>query len=176
MSKTAALAIVLAFFLVSTITVEDAWAKGGGGGARGGGGVGSRSSTPGSSKSSGSPTVKQSDASPRSVGSASNPYYGQSGYGYYHSSPSNFFLWFFLFHSVGDDDDDLSNGRGDSEYMYSYGGEPNYSIGGWVILSLIAGCIVLAGWFIYRKSRSSPVGLTSLDNQVDNSPGKQPET
>ena len=160
MSKTAALAIVSALFLAFTLTVEDAWAKGGGGGARGGGG--SRSSTPSTSKPSGSSTAKQSEASPRSVGSSSNPYYGQSGYGYYHSSPSNFFLWYFLFHSIGDDDDDLSNGRGDSEYMYSYGGEPNYSIGGWVIMSLIAGCIVLAGWFIYRKSRSSPVGLTKV--------------
>jgi hypothetical protein len=162
MSKSAALAIVLALFLVFTLTAEDVWAKGGGGGARGGVG-GSRSSTPpSSSKSSGSPAVKQSDASPKSVGSPGNPYYGQSGYGYYHSSPSNFFLWYFLFHSIGDDDDDLSNGRGDSEYMYSYGGEPNYSIGGWVIMSLIAGCIVLAGWFVYKKSRSSPVGLTKV--------------
>ena len=155
MSKTAALAIVLAVFLAFSLTTQDAWAKGGGGGARGGGG--SRSITPSSSKSSGSSVVKQSEASPRSVGSPNNPYFGQSGYGYYHSSPSNFFLWYFLFHSIGDDDDDLSNGRGDSEYMYSYGGEPNYSIGGWVILFLSAGCIVLAGWFIYRKSRSSPV-------------------
>jgi hypothetical protein len=163
MSKTAALAIVLALFLAFTLTAEDAWAKGGGGGARGGGGGGgSRGFTPSSSKSSGSSTVKQSEASPRSVGSPGNPYYGQSGYGYYHSSPSNFFLWYFLFHSIGDDDVDLSNGRGDSEYMYSYGGEPNYSIGGWVILFLIAGCIVLAGWFIYRKSRSSPVGLIKV--------------
>jgi hypothetical protein len=160
MSKTAALAIVLALFLAFTLTVEDAWAKGGGGGARGGGG--SRSSTPSTSKPSSSSTAKQSEASPRSVGSPSNPYFGQSGYGYYHSSPSNFFLWYFLFHSIGDDDDDLSNGRGDSEYMYSYGGEPNYSIGGWVILFLIAGCIVLAGWFVYRKSRSSPVGLSKV--------------
>lgn len=161
MSKTAALAIVLALFLAFTLTVEDAWAKGGGGGARGGG-VGSRSSTPSTSKSSGFSTAKQSEASPRSVGSPSNPYYGQSGYGYRHSSPSNFFLWYFLFHSIGDDDDDLSNGRGDSEYMYSYGGQPNYSIGGWVILFLIASCIVLAGWFVYRKSRSSPVGLSKV--------------
>ena len=160
MSKTAALAIVLALFLAFTLTVEDAWAKGGGGGARGGGG--SRSSTPSTSKASASSTAKQSEASPRSVGSPSNPYYGQSGYGYHHSSPSNFFLWYFLFHSIGDDDDDLSNGRGDSEYMYSYGGDPNYSIGGWVILFLIAGCIVLAGWFVYRKSRSSPVGLSKV--------------
>ena len=158
MSKTAALAIVLALFLAFTLTVEDAWAKGGGGGARGGGG--SRSSTPSTSKPSASSTAKQSEASPRIVGSPSNPYYGQSGYGYHHSSPSNFFLWYFLFHSIGDDDDDLSNGRGDSEYMYSYGGQPNYSIGGWVILFLIAGFIVLAGWFVYRKSRSSPVGLS----------------
>jgi hypothetical protein len=156
MSKTVALASVLALFFVFALTAEDAWAKGGGGGARGGGGV-SRSSTPSSAKSSGSSIVKQSEASSRSVGSPSNPYYGQSGYGYYHSSPSNFFLWYFLFHSIGDDDDDLSNGSGDSEYMYSYGGEPNYSIGGWVILFLIAGCIGLAGWLIYRKSRSSPV-------------------
>lgn len=160
MSKTAALAIVLALFLAFTLTVEDAWAKGGGGGARGGGG--SRSSTPSTSKPSSSFTAKQSEASPRSVGSPSNPYFGQSGYGYYHSSPSNFFLWYFLFHSIGDDDDDLSNGRGDSEYMYSYGGQPNYSIGGWVILFLIAGCIVLAGWFVYKKSRSSPVGLSKV--------------
>ena len=160
MSKTGALALVLALFLVFTLTAEDAWAKGGGGGARGGGG--SRSIAPSSSKSSGSSVVKQSEASPRSVGSPNNPYFGQSGYGYYHSSPSNFFLWFFLFHSIGDEDDDLSNGRGDSEYMYSYGGEPNYSIGGWVILFLSAGCIVLAGWFIYRKSRSSPVGPTKV--------------
>jgi hypothetical protein len=155
MSKTAALAIVLAVFLAFSLTIQDAWAKGGGGGARGGGG--SRSIAPSSSKSSGSSVAKQSEASPRSVGSPNNPYFGQSGYGYYHSSPSNFFLWFFLFHSIGDEDDDLSNGRGDSEYMYSYGGEPNYSIGGWVILFLSAGCIVLAGWFIYWKSRSSPV-------------------
>ena len=160
MSKTAALAIVLALFLVFTLTAEEAWAKGGGGGARGGGG--SRSSTPSTSKPSGSSTAKQSEASPRSVGSPSNPYYGQSGYGYHHSSPSNFFLWYFLFHSIGDDDDDLSNGRGDSEYMYSYGGQPNYSIGGWVILFLIAGCIVLAGWFVYRKSRSSPISLSKV--------------
>ena len=160
MSKTAALAIVLALFLAFTLTVEDAWAKGGGGGARGGGG--SRSSTPSTSKPSASSTAKQSEASPRSVGSPSNPYYGQSGYGYHHSSPSNFFLWYFLFHSIGDDDDDLSNGRGDSEYMYSFGGQPNYSIGGWVILFLIAGCIVLAGWYVYRKSRSSPVGLSKV--------------
>src|SRR5215210_246726 len=103
MSKTTALATVLALLLVFTLTAEDAWAKGGGGGARGGGG-GSRGFTPSSSKSSGSSTVKQSEASPRSVGSSDNPYYGQSGYGYYHSSPSNFFLWYFLFHSVGDDD------------------------------------------------------------------------
>ena len=155
MSKTAVPAIILAIFLVFTLTAEDALAKGGGGGARGGGG---RSSTPSSSKSSGSTVVKQSEASPRSVGSPSNPYYGQSGYGYYHSSPSNFFLWYFLFHSVGDEDDDLFNGRGDSEYMYSYSGEPNYGIGGWLILFLVAGCVMLAGWFIYKKSRFSPFG------------------
>jgi hypothetical protein len=161
MSKTGALAIVLAFFLVFSLTTQDAWAKGGGGGARGGGGGGSsKSFTPSSSKSSGSSVVKQSEASPRSVGNPNNPYYGQSGYGYYHSSPSNFFLWYFLFHSVGDDDYDLSNGRGDSEYMYSYGGEPNYSVEGWVILFSIAGCIVLAGWFVYKKSRSSPVATS----------------
>src|SRR5215203_4679819 len=160
MSKTATLAIVSALFFAFTFTVEDAWAKGGEGGARGGGGI--RSFTPSSSKSSGSSIVKQPEASPRSVGSSSNPYYGQSGYGYYHSSPSNFFLWYFLFHGIGDDDDDLSNGRGDSAYMYSYGGEPNYSIGGWLILFLVAGCIVLAGWFIYRRSRSSPVGVTKV--------------
>lgn len=161
MSKTAALAIVLAVFLAFSLTAQDAWAKGAGGGARGGGGGSSRTFTPpSSSKSSGSSAVKQSDASPRSVGSPSNSYYGQSGYGYYHSSPSNFFLWYFLFHSVGDDDDDLSNGRGDSEYMYSYGGEPNYSIAGWLILFSIAGSIVFAGWFIYKKSRSGPVATS----------------
>ena len=160
MNKTAALAIVLGALLVFSLTTQDVWAKGGGGGARGGGGS-SKSFTPSSSsKSSGSSVVKQSEASPRSVGSPNNPYYGQSGYGYYHSSPSNFFLWYFLFHSVGDDDDDLSNGRGDSEYMYSYGGEPNYSVGGWLILFSIAGCIVLAGWFVYKKSRSSPVATS----------------
>ena len=158
MSKTAALAIVLAVFLAFSLTAQDAWAKGGGGGARGGG-ASSTTFTPSSSKSSGSSAVRQSEASPRSVGSPSNPYYGQSGYGYYHSSPSNFFLWYFLFHSVGDDDDDPSNGRGDSEYMYSYGGEPNYSIAGWAILFSIAGCVVFAGWFLYRKSRFSPVAL-----------------
>jgi hypothetical protein len=159
MNKTAALAIVLGVLLVFSLTTQDVWAKGGGGGARGGGGS-SKSFTPSSSKSSGSSVVKQADASPRSVGSPSNPYYGQSGYGYYHGSPSNFFLWYFLFHSVGDDDDDLSNGRGDSEYMYSYGGEPNYGIGGWAILFSIAGCVVFAGWFIYKKSRSSPVATS----------------
>ena len=116
MSKTAALAIVLAVFLAFSLTAQDAWAKGGGGGARGGG-ASSTTFTPSSSKSSGSSAVRQSEASPRSVGSPSNPYYGQSGYGYYHSSPSNFFLWYFLFHSVGNDDDDPSNGRGDRVYV-----------------------------------------------------------
>lgn len=162
MSKVGALAIVLALVFAFALTAEDAWAKGGGGGGARGGGGGSRSSAPGGSKYSSSSSVRQSEAPPRSVGSSSNPYYGQPGYGYYHSSPSNFFLWYFLFHSIGDDDGDSSNGTGDSDYMYSYGGEPNYDIGGWLILFLIAGCLALTGWFIYKKSRSSPVDVTKV--------------
>jgi hypothetical protein len=107
-----------------------------GGGGRGGGGFGK---PPGNSKPSSE--AKQSPSAKSGEKGAGSGVYSP-GYGVRHGSLSNFFLWAWIFHDLGDDD-----------YEEEYG-ETNAGFGGWALMGVGA----LGVWFLVRNLRRRLAG------------------
>jgi hypothetical protein len=107
-----------------------------GGGGRGGGGF---PKPPGNSKPSSE--AKQSPSAKSGEKGAGSGVYSP-GYGVRHGSLSNFFLWAWIFHDLGDDD-----------YEEEYG-ETNAGLGGWALMGVGA----LGVWFLVRNLRRRLAG------------------
>ncbi len=98
---------------------------------------------------------------PTMVGSASG--YSKPpphvGYGSpYHGAPtafhryyglSNFWLWAWLLHDLGEEEDEDEDGE---NYARDFG-EPNYSLEGWAILALVVVAVGGLGFFIGRRTK-----------------------
>ena len=106
-----------------------------GGGGRGGGGF---AKPPGNSKPSSE--AKQSPSAKSGEKGAGSGVYSP-GYGVRHGSLSNFFLWAWIFHDLGDD------------YEEEYG-ETNAGFGGWALMGVGA----LGVWFLVRNLRRRLAG------------------
>ena len=177
--------LILATVLVAAFLTHPTFAKGGGGGHAGGSGAvrggsgghesgaqeGGGAAKPSGSKEAETPSSSESgtgdEAPPQAVGSRSNPYYGSPGYGRFHNSLSNFFLWYWLFHphhrcdpnndnevtqSSNQSSSEAASERCDYDYQYRYGGQPNYGVEGWAVLAVL-GAAAVAVFFVIKKYR-----------------------